>query len=458
MPSGTSNRTVIRNALLINEGRRVEADVVIAGDLIAAIHPAGSAAAGAGTGVIDATGLWLLPGVIDSHVHFREPGLTHKGDIASESAAAAAGGVTSFMDMPNTVPQTVTPEEWERKNKIAAERSLINYSFYLGATNDNIEVLRVADPSLVPAVKLFMGASTGNMLVSDPVVLDAIFSLGNIPVACHCEDEQMIRAGIASFRERYGEAAPPSVHPLVRSSEAALASSSAAVRHALRGGARVLLLHLSTAAETLLLTPGSGPAGRQITGEACVHHLWFDESSYATRGNLIKWNPPVRSATDREALLRAVREGRIDIISTDHAPHTLEEKSAPYFTAPSGGPNIQHSLVMMLELCHRGELTPELVVEKMCHNPALLFGIAGRGFVREGYKADMVLVDPDSPHTVTRESILYRCGWSPVEGTTFRSRVVTTIANGVLLYEDGRLTGRRAAEMLRYNRQTKGML
>jgi dihydroorotase len=446
------NKIVIRNALLINEESRRAADVTIEGDTISGILPAGEAKAGQETVIIDATGLWLMPGVIDDHVHFREPGLTHKGDIASESAAAAAGGVTSFMEMPNTSPQTVTIDEWQKKNSLAAEKSVVNYSFYLGGTDSNISELLRADPALVPAIKLFMGASTGNMLVSREDALEAIFSLKKLPVACHCEDEQIIRANSAAYREAYGDDIDPSFHPLIRSREACLASSSAAVSRARRAGTRLHLLHLSTAEETELLTPGPDPANKQIIGEACVHHLWFDDSAYRDKGNLVKWNPPIRTASDREALLRAVREGLIDIIATDHAPHTLEEKSAPYFSAPSGGPTVQHSLVMMLELCHRGELTPEIVVRKMCHNPALIFGITDRGFIREGYRADMVLVNPGSPWTVGRENILYKCGWSPLEGTTFRSRVTTTIVNGTMVVEEGRLTGRRAPEMLRFKR------
>lgn len=446
------NDIIIRNALLINEESRREADVMIAGDRISGIYPPGKAPAGRGANIIEASGLWLLPGIIDDHVHFREPGLTHKADIASESAAAAAGGVTSFMEMPNTVPQTVTIAEWDRKNVLAARRSVINYSFYIGATDSNIEELKRSDPAKVPAFKLFLGASTGNMLVSDTTALDAIFSLKEIPIACHCEDEKIIIANIAAYREQYGEAVDPSFHPLIRSREAAISSSTAAVTLARRGGARLHLLHLSTAEETTLLTAGDDPSQKQIIGEACVHHLWFDDTSYATKGNLIKWNPPVRSSEDREALLRAVREDLIDIIATDHAPHTLKEKSAPYFSAPSGGPTIQHSLMMMLELCHRGELTPELVVRKMCHNPAKLFSIKNRGFVREGYKADLVLVNPAAPWTVSRENILYKCGWSPLEGTTFRSRVITTFVNGIPVFDKGSLTGNRAPEMLRFNR------
>ena len=454
MPGETDNKIVIRNALMISDGSRKAADVVVSGERISGIYPPGKApeaSAGSAT-IIEASGLWLLPGIIDDHVHFREPGLTHKADIASESAAAAAGGVTSFMEMPNTVPQTVSIKEWEHKNSLAAERSVINYSFYIGATDNNIEELRRANPALVPAFKLFLGASTGNMLVSDSEALEAIFRLGKIPVACHCEDEKIIRANSAAYREEYGDSISPSFHPLIRSREACLSSSTAAVSLARRNGAKLHLLHLSTAEEIQLLTPGDDPSLKQIIGEACVHHLWFDDSAYAEKGNLVKWNPPIRRKSDREALVKAVREGLIDIIATDHAPHTLEEKSAPYFSAPSGGPSIQHSLVMMLELCHRGELSPELVVTKMCHNPALLVGITGRGFIREGYRADLVLVDPASLQTVSRENILYKCGWSPLEGTTFRSSVVTTIVNGITVFENGSLTGRCAPEMLHFSR------
>jgi len=446
------NSILVRNALLINEESRRTADVVISGDRISDILPGGAAEAAPDAVIIDATGMWLMPGVIDDHVHFREPGLTHKGDIASESAAAAAGGVTSFMEMPNTNPQTVSLYEWQRKNELAASRSTVNYSFYLGGTDSNLSELLNADPGLVPAIKLFMGASTGNMLVSREEALEGIFGIKKLPIACHCEDETIIRANITAYRQKYGDEIDPSFHPLIRSREACLKSSSDAIDRARRAGTRLHLLHLSTAEETELLTPGRNPSGKQIIGEACVHHLWFDDSSYHDKGNLIKWNPPIRKVSDREALVRAIREDLIDIIATDHAPHTLEEKKAPYFSAPSGGPTIQHSLVMMLELCHRGELTPETVVRKMCHNPALIFGISERGFIRKGYKADLVLVDPESPWMVSTDNILYKCGWSPLEGTTFRSRVMATIVNGVPVVSEGRLTALRAPEMLRFER------
>lgn len=443
---------LIRNGLLINEGAKISADLLISGGRIERICPHGQCHYGGDTQIIDATGMWVLPGVIDDHVHFREPGLTHKGDIASESAAAAAGGVTSFMEMPNTRPPTVSIADWEHKNAIAAERSAVNYSFYLGATDTNISELRSADPCAVPAIKLFLGASTGNMLVSDAEALDSIFTIGSIPIACHCEDEQMIRSNSAAYHEEYGDDIDPSYHPLIRSREACFASSSAAIDRAVRTGATLHLLHLSTAEEAALLTAAREPSGKRIFGEVCVHHLWFNDSDYREKGTLIKWNPAIKKESDRQALLQALRDGRIDIIATDHAPHTLAEKMAPYFRSPSGGPMIQHSLIVMLELCHRGELTPETVVEKMCHNPALIFNVAERGFLRKGYKADIVLVDPDSPWTVSGDNILSKCGWSPLEGTTFRSRVITTIVNGVTVFSGGRLTGRKAAERLTFNR------
>ncbi len=446
------NHILIRNALIINEERTAAADVLVTGDRIAGIFSRGKAPSYKEAIVIDATGLWLMPGIIDDHVHFREPGLTHKGDIRSESAAAAAGGVTSFMEMPNTIPQTVTIAEWEKKNELAAGRSYINYSFYLGATDVNSDEILRADPSKVPGIKLFLGASTGNMLVANEQTLDTIFCIKKLPLACHCEDEKIIKANIAAFKEKYGDEIDPSFHPLIRSRQACLASSTAAVTRALRLGTRLHLLHLSTAEETELLTTGHDPAIKQITGEACVHHLWFDDSFYKEKGNLIKWNPAVKKASDREALIEAVKNGSIDIIATDHSPHTMAEKSAPYFSAPSGGPLVQHSLVMMLELCHRGILTPEIVVRKMCHNPAIIFNIGERGFIRAGYKADLVLVDPDAPWTVNSSNIKYKCGWSPLEGTTFRSRVVTTIVNGKPVVMKGELTGIRAPEMLRFER------
>ena len=449
-------KILIINATIVNEGHTVARDIFIEGDRIIKIlpHGKGKELAGAKSETIDADGLWLLPGVIDDQVHFREPGLTHKGEISTESAAAAAGGITSFMDMPNTLPQTITLEEWQNKNRTAAEKSVINYSFYFGGTNNNFGELEKIDRQKVCGIKVFLGASTGNMLVDNEEALNRIFSINDLPVACHCEDEAIIKRNAAAYREEYGDEIDPAFHPLIRSREACYISSSGAAERARKLGTRLHLLHLSTAEEMDLLKKGP-LAGKRITGEVCVHHLWFDDSDYGTKRNLIKWNPAIKKATDREALREAVKNGKLDIIATDHAPHTIAEKSAPYFSAPSGGPLVQHSLVMMLELCHRGIFTPELIVEKMCHNPAILFNIKDRGFIREGYKADMVLVNPNSSWTVTQNNILYKCGWSPLEGTTFRSRIVTTIVNGTIVYSNGHLTGARSAEMLTFDRQLK---
>lgn len=444
---------LIKNGIVVNEGQSYHADILLRNDIIEEIFPGGGVTAGNKYDLIDATGLWILPGIIDDHVHFREPGLTHKGDIGSESAAAAAGGVTSFMEMPNTIPQTISIAEWQRKNELAAEKSVVNYSFYLGATENNLNELISADHSRVPGIKVFMGASTGNMLVDRENALDEIFSIKSLPVACHCEDEHIIRTNTSVYREKYGDDIDPSFHPLIRSREACISSSSAAAARASRAGTKLHLLHLSTAEEAGLLSAGKDPSAKRITAEACVHHLWFDDTGYSEKGNLIKWNPAIKKASDREALISAVRDDLIDIIATDHAPHTLEEKSASYFKAPSGGPLVQHSLVMMLELCHRGIFTPELVVTKMCHNPAILFGVTKRGFIRKGYKADLVVVNPASSWTVSKDNILYRCGWSPLEGITFQSRVMTTIVNGVIVVDSGALTGKRSAEMLHFTRQ-----
>jgi dihydroorotase len=443
---------LIKNASVVNEGTVSLHDILIEGDVITRILPAHHAVKTEETRVIDATGLILFPGIIDDQVHFREPGLTQKGDIASESAAAAAGGLTSFMDMPNNIPQTITLEELERKNEIAAASSVINYTFYLGATNDNIEELRKADPTKVCGIKVFMGASTGNMLVDNPVALAAIFSIKKIPVACHCEEESVIRENLIAYREEYGDDLSPAFHPLIRSRKACFVSSSKAIAMANSLDTKLHILHLSTLEETSLFEARKTPSGKNITAEVCIHHLWFDDSSYATKGNLIKWNPAIKSDSDRQALREALRSGRLDIIATDHAPHTLEEKLNPYIKAPAGGPMVQHSLVVMMELYRQGVISLENIAAKMCHNPAIIFNIKGRGYIREGYKADIVLVNPDSPWTVTRENILYKCGWSPLEGTTFNSSIHTTIANGTVVYENGKLTGKRAAEKLLFER------
>jgi dihydroorotase len=383
---------------------------------------------------IDAAGMLVMPGVIDDQVHFREPGLTYKGDIRSESRAAAAGGVTSFMEMPNTVPQTTSMAEIEHKHAIAETHSAVNYSFYLGATNDNIAEIRRADPKIICGIKVFMGSSTGNMLVDDDRALSAIFAESPTLIATHCEDERIIRENTAKFRAQYGEEPPASIHPLIRNAESCYRSSAKAVELADRYGSNLHILHLSTAREMSLFET-KPLIDKKITGEACVHHLWFSDEDYPAKGNMIKWNPAIKSREDRDALRSALVSGRLDVAATDHAPHTLEEKRRPYWNCPSGGPLVHHSLVVMLELAARGVFTVEQVVDKMCHAPAIRFKVKERGFLREGMYADIAIVNPAQEWTVARENILYKCGWSPFEGTTFGSRVAYTIVNGRIVYE-----------------------
>jgi dihydroorotase len=428
---------LIKNATIINEGRSYKNDILINDEIISAIGSVDQNLLPASTTIIDATGLILIPGVIDDQVHFREPGFTYKGDIYSESKAALAGGVTSFMDMPNTNPQTVTIDLLNEKYLIGSENSYTNYSFYIGATNTNIDEVMKVDPSKVCGIKLFMGSSTGNMLVDDEHALRELFARVSLPVTAHCEDEPTIRKNSESFRKKYGEDVPVKMHPLIRSREACFLSSSHAVNLAKEHNTRLHILHLSTADEMKLFSNNLPLKQKRITGEVCVHHLWFDESSYDELGTLIKWNPAIKTKFDRDALIDGVNNNLIDIVATDHAPHTLTEKGNSYFKAPSGGPLIQHSLVIMLELWHRKLFSLEKIVEMMCHNPAILFNIKERGFIREGYKADLCLVDPVRPWTVTKENILYKCGWSPFEGQTFRSKVIYTIVNGTIVYDNG---------------------
>lgn len=428
---------LIRNATIINEGNSLKGDVLIKDEFISAISMPFQLEPQQGEAVIDATNLILIPGVIDDHVHFREPGLTHKGDILSESKAAAAGGITSFMDMPNTAPQTTTLEKLKEKYKLASEKSLINYSFYLGATNTNLSEIMKADPESVCGIKIFMGSSTGCMLTDDEEYLKELFRIATLPVAVHCEDEHTIRKNTAVFREKYGENIPFDKHPLIRSRDACFISSSLAVRLAQEYNTQLHILHLSTADEIKLLTKGQYYGNKKITAEATVHHLWFDDSFYNNMGPYIKWNPAIKTRFDRDSLTRAVNNDLIDVIATDHAPHTSEEKSESYLKSPSGGPMVQHSLVAVLEMWHKKIFSLEKIVEKMCHNPAMIFKIKERGFIREGYRADLCLVDPDNPWTVSKNNILYKCGWSPFEGTTFRSKIVKTIVNGNIVYDNG---------------------
>ncbi len=428
---------LIKKATIVNEGKTFTDDLLIVDELISAIGDADEMHIPAGTITIDATGLLLLPGVIDDQVHFREPGLTHKGDINSETRAAAAGGVTSFMEMPNTVPQTVTIDALNDKYRLGSEKSLVNYSFLIGATNDNLDEVLKADPSNVCGIKVFMGSSTGNMLVDREAALRELFKRAHMPVSTHCEDETTIRKNTEIYRQKYGEEVPFSMHPLIRSREACYLSSSYAVRLARDYNTRLHIFHLSTADEMKLFSNELPLSQKRITAEVCVHHLWFEESSYKEKGSLIKWNPAIKNMFDREALIKAVNSNTIDIVATDHAPHTIEEKRNTYFKAPSGGPLIQHSLIAMLEMWHRKIFSLEKVVEMMCHNPAILFNIRKRGFIREGYKADLCLVNPSSPWSVSKDNILYKCGWSPFEGETFRSKVEKTIVNGTIVYDKG---------------------
>jgi dihydroorotase len=446
------NSIFIQNATIINEGRTFKGDLLIEGELVASVGQAGQIIAGDAKNIIDATGLLLIPGVIDDQVHFRDPGLTHKGDIHSESRAAAAGGITSFMDMPNTLPQTTTVGLLNEKIKLASETSLINYSFYLGATNSNLDEVLQADPAIVCGIKLFMGSSTGNMLVDNEQALRDLFKNATIPVACHCESEPVIRKNLEKYRSEFGENIPVTMHPLIRNREACFLSSSHAVNLAREYGTRLHILHLSTADEMKLFSNELPLERKRITGEVCIHHLWFDDSYYEKMGNFIKWNPAVKTRYDRDALIDSVNNDIIDVIATDHAPHTLEEKNNNYLKAPSGGPLVQHSLVAMLELWHRKVISIDKIVEKMCHNPSILFNIKDRGFIREGYKADLCLVDPDNPWTVSKENILYKCGWSPFEGTNFRSKVVKTIVNGTVVYDNGAIDEDYRGQRLAFER------
>jgi dihydroorotase len=436
------SETLIVNARLVNEGGEFDGDLRISRGRIAEIGNGLSARDG--EYVIDAAGRRLLPGMIDDQVHFREPGLEYKADIATESAAAAAGGLTSFMDMPNTSPPTLDAAALQNKYDRAAGRAWANYGFYLGASNDNLEAIRMLDPLTAPGIKVFMGASTGNMLVDDPDTLDAIFREAPTPIITHCEDTPTIDANLAAFKAKYGDDIPVECHPDIRSREACLKSSVLAISLAKRHNTRLHVLHISTADELALFEQGplirADGSRKRITAETCVHFLRFDRHDYARLGNLIKCNPAIKDASDREALIRALAEDRIDVLATDHAPHTLEEKARPYAQAPSGLPLVQYALNAALELVHEGQLTTAQVVQKFAHAPAQLFDVSERGFLREGYWADLVLID-DAPLTVRREDVLSKCGWSPFEGTTFHSRIASTWVNGMQVWDGTRLLG-----------------
>ena len=443
-------KTLIKNAQIVNEGKIFKADVLIENDLIAKISE--NISEENVDKIINAEGKFLIPGVIDDQVHFREPGLTHKGDIESESKAAIAGGVTSFIEQPNTVPNAVTQELLEEKYKIASEKSYANYSFSMGGTNDNLEEVLKTNPRNVAAIKLFLGSSTGNMLVDNPEILEEIFSQVKMPICVHCEDEATIRKNTEIYKEKYGEDIPVKFHHLIRSEEACYLSSSKAVELAKKTGARLHVYHLSTAKEMELFRNDIPLKDKKITAEVCVHHLHFTNEDYETKGSLIKWNPAVKTETDKNGLWEALLDDRIDVIATDHAPHTLKEKSNKYLSCPSGAPLVQYSLPVMFEYFKKGKITLEKVVEKMCHNPAILFEIEKRGYVKEGYKADLVIINPNAEITVSKENIQSKCGWSPLENETFHSEITHTFVNGFLAFENGKVSPEKHGERLLFER------
>jgi dihydroorotase len=441
--------TLIKNAQLINEGNIYPSDVLIEDKIIKKIAAEINIEADK---IIDAEGLHLLPGIIDDQVHFREPGLTHKANIYTESKAAVAGGITSFMEMPNTNPQTLTQKLLEDKYQIAAQSSIANYTFFMGASNDNLSEVLKTNPKKVGAIKIFMGSSTGNMLVDNKRVLEEIFSTSPMLIAVHCEDENIIQENIKKVKIEFGEEVPVSEHPKIRSAEACYKSSSMAVKLAKKHNARLHVFHISTEKEIMLFDNKLPLKEKRITSEVCIHHLWFDESNYAEKGTFIKWNPAIKKQSDKEALLQALLDDKLDVIATDHAPHTLEEKSNTYFNAPSGGPLVQHALAAMLSLANQGKISLEKIVEKMCHNPAICFQIENRGFIREGYFADLVLVDLNKPWKVTKENILYKCNWSPFEGEAFNAQITHTFVNGHIAYEYGNFNETQRGMRLTFDR------
>ncbi len=443
------NSYLIKNATIVNEGSSFVGDVLIENGVIKKVD---SSIPTSSMTVIDASGKYLIPGLIDDQVHFREPGLTHKANIGSESRAAVAGGITTFIEMPNTVPQATNQQLLQDKFNIAEKTSYANYSFMFGGTNDNLEELLKTDPKTVAGIKLFLGSSTGNMLVDNLEVLEKIFSSTKLIISVHCEDEETIKKNTANHKALYGEDIPIELHPVIRSEEACYLSSSRAIALAKKTGARLHVFHLSTAKETALFRNDIPLEEKQITSEVCVHHLWFSDQDYKEKGTHIKWNPAVKTAADREGLWTALLDDRLDIIATDHAPHTLEEKSNTYLKAPSGGPLVQHALLALLEKVSEKVISIEKVVEKACHNPAIIFQIENRGFIKEGYYADLVLIDPKAPQTVCKENILYKCGWSPFEGTTFSSSVTHTFVNGVLMYHEGTFNNDVKGKRITFNR------
>ena len=444
------SKFLLKNALLVNDGVKKECDILIEGERIRKI---GNELSADTAKVIDVKGNIVMPGMIDDQVHFREPGLTHKANIASESKAAIAGGITTFMEQPNTVPQTTTIEKLEEKFEIAKNTSYANYSFLFGGTNDNLEELKKLDKRACSGVKLFLGSSTGNMLVDNEEVLEKIFRNTELVISAHCEDERTIRENLAHYRQKFGDDIPIAYHPVIRSEEACYLSSSKAITLAKKTGARLHVFHVSTGKETNLFRNDIPLEQKKITAEVCIHHLWFSEEDYKEKGTLIKWNPAVKTSKDREELWDALQDDRIDVIATDHAPHLLSEKDNVYTKAPSGGPLVQHALPALLEKSLKGHISIERIVEKACHNPALLFQIEKRGFIREGYFADLVVVNMDASWQVSKNNILYKCGWSPFEGQTFRSQITHTFVNGHLAYDMGVLSDKRNAKRLTFDRE-----
>ncbi|MCK0179635.1 dihydroorotase [Flavobacteriaceae bacterium S0862] len=445
----SKKKVLIKNARIVNEGCITKGDILIEDEFIVQIEKSIDSPEAQ---IIDAKNKYVLPGVIDDQVHFREPGLTHKATIATESRAAAAGGITSFIEMPNTNPQTTTIEKLENKFEIASKTSFVNYSFMFGGTNDNLEEILKVDSKNVAGLKLFLGSSTGNMLVDNPEVLEKIFSSTNLLISVHCEDEATIRKNTKLYTDKYGDDIPIKYHPIIRSEEACYLSSSKAIELAKKTGARLHVFHLSTGKETNLFTNKIPLKDKKITAEVCIHHLWFSDKDYEEKGTYIKWNPAVKTEADRSQLWEALLDDRLDVIATDHAPHTLEEKNNVYTKAPSGGPLVQHALVAMFEAYHKGKISIEKLVEKMCHNPAILFQVEKRGYIKEGYFADIIIVDDNNPWTVSKDNVLYKCKWSPFEGTTFKSRVTHTLVNGQLVYENSNFYEVNAAKRLTFSR------
>lgn len=443
-------KTLLKGAKIFNEGISFVADILINNQRIEKIES--NISATPDTEVVNLDGKWILPGCIDDQVHFREPGLTHKANIATESQAAVAGGITTFMEMPNTVPNTLTQELLEEKYTIAQHTSAANYSFFMGASNDNLDEVLKTNEKNVCGVKIFMGSSTGNMLVDNEMTLTNLFSQVPLLIATHCEDEATIRTNTALYKEKYGEDIPIEAHPLIRSEEACYLSSSMAVDLAKKYNTRLHILHISTAKEVALFDNTIPLEKKRITAEACVHHLWFTDEDYSKKGNFIKWNPAVKTAKDRDGIWKGLLDNHIDIVATDHAPHTLEEKSKAYNQAPSGGPLVQHALLAMLEKAKEGIISVERVVEKMAHAPAICFQLAERGFIREGYYADLVVVDPTETITVNKSNVLYKCGWSPFEGVTFSNKIAGTYVNGILVYDGKQIVSEQKGMRVLFNR------